>query len=161
MSLKKESRSNNNFFFLFSPRNRNYWSYMQKDKESNNSLFPILLFFFNLSQVHISGSSSTSVDLPPSPFLSFLFRIKCNNCVIIIVLIPSARPIVKICATFSIKITFLTGMDKPQVLLFSKEVKQTNEMEMAKTKQTKTKTKTTKKKNKTKQIQNRKLQMHV
>ena len=41
-------------------------------------------------------------------------------------------------------------MEKPQVLLFSKEVRQTNEIEMTKTKQIKTKTKTTKTKQKNK-----------
>ena len=53
-------------------------------------------------------------------------------------------------------------MEKPQVLLFSKEVRQTNEIEMTKTKQIKTKTKTTKTKQtkKTKQKKNKQTNKH-
>ena len=111
MSLKKESRSNfvvfPSFFFEIE-----IIGLMYKKKKV---IILCFLFFFNLSRVHISGTSSTSDDFSflffPFLFFHFLFfhflffsfrfflMFFASN-VIIIVLIPSA---------FSIKITFVHG----------------------------------------------------
>ena len=75
---------------------------MQKDKESNNSLFPILFLTFH----EFIPLEVLRHQLIFFLSFSFLFRIKRNN----YCLDPSGRPIiVKICAIFSIKITFVNG----------------------------------------------------
>ena len=80
---------------------------MQKDKESNNSLFPILFLTFHefIPLEILRHQLILFCFVFFFPFLSYFV-----SSVIIIVLIPSARPIiVKICAIFSIKITFVNG----------------------------------------------------
>ena len=131
------------FFAFFSHRNRNYWSYMQKDKESNNSLFPILFKSFTSSYL---WKFFDFIWFFSFPFLSLLFRIKRNN-------IPSARSIVKICAIFSIKITFVNGhgvTSSSSVLKRSKTNKR-NRNDQGKTNKNKNKTKQKQPKRKTKQ----------
>ena len=109
MSLKKESRSSNNFFPIFPSKSKLLILYA-KDKV----IILCFLFFYSFLTFHKFISLEVLrlqlIFPPPLFFLSyFASSDKCNNCVIIIVLIPSARPIVKICATFSIKITFFNG----------------------------------------------------
>ena len=133
------------FFCLLSPRIEIIDRICKKIKKV---IILCFLFFFNLSRVHTSGSSSTSVDFVFCfffPFLSYFV-----SSVIIIVLIPSARPIiVKICAIFSIKITFVNGHGETSSSSVLKRSKTNKRNRKTKTKQIKTKT--TKTKQKTKQ----------